>query len=198
MTVNYENAMDEALLADIAEGNRHAFSTLVNRHANRFFQVAYRVVQNREDAEDIVQDAFVALWQNPSMWDSGKGAKFTTWFFRVITNRALNVKKMKHPQTPEEMPEIADDYPIQDEQLIERGQRQWMESQIKNLPNSQQLALNLCFFEGLSNQEAAAIMGVRLKALQSLLMRAKTSLRQNAEREREKQLNNEQKWRQYG
>ncbi len=179
MTTRHMDITDEILLTHIASGNRHAFTTLVDRHATRFFRVAYRIVLNNEDAEDIVQDAFVKLWQHPNMWDATKGAKFTTWFYRVITNSALNVKKSHRLLSSSHIHEetIEDTSIATDDALMIKRHRRWIEENIKQLPDNQQLALNLCFFEELSNQEAANIMGISVKAIQSLIMRAKTTLK---------------------
>jgi RNA polymerase sigma-70 factor (ECF subfamily) len=62
--------------------------------------------------------------------------------------------------------------------LHEKSKQALLDRFIRELPERQQMALNLCFYEGLSNQEAAEVIGVKVKALQSLLMRAKTTLRE--------------------
>ncbi len=71
---------DVRLLALIAQGDRPAFAALVRRHADRFYRVAYRFCNNRQDAEDMVQAAFIKLWEKPTMWHPGRNSAFTTWF----------------------------------------------------------------------------------------------------------------------
>lgn len=174
---NVSQLEDEVLLHHIQNGSAEAFSELVARHTNKFYSVSYRFTANQEDAEDIVQDAFIKLWNKPKMWDKNKKAKFTTWFYKVVINICLDYnKKLKHLPLPEDM-EITDEKPIQDKIIDEKHKRFILERSIRELPERQQIALNLCFYEGLSNQEAANIIGINLKALQSLLMRAKASLK---------------------
>lgn len=168
---------DESLVCQIQEGSHEAFTILVERHTNRFYGIAYRLVFSKDDAEDIVQDAFLKLWNRPNLWDPGKGAKFTTWFYRVVINMCLDHrKKKKLINLPEDI-EFADEKPGADVLLDVHQQQALLERLIYELPERQQLAINLCFYEGLSNNEAAQIIGVKVKALQSLVMRAKTALK---------------------
>jgi RNA polymerase sigma-70 factor (ECF subfamily) len=88
---------DELLVYEIQEGSHDAFVELVGRHAKRFYGVAYRLLFSKNDAEDAVQQAFLRLWERRSFWDSHKGAKFTTWFYRVVVNLCLDNKRRKKP-----------------------------------------------------------------------------------------------------
>jgi RNA polymerase sigma-70 factor (ECF subfamily) len=173
---------DESLISQIQEESHEAFATLVNRHSNRFYRIAYRLVSSKDDAEDIVQDAFLKLWNRPNLWDPGRGTKFTTWFYRVVINLCLDHRKKKKLVNLSEGIEFTDEKPGADI-LFDLHQKQaLLERLICELPERQQLAINLCFYEGLSNNEAAQIIGVRVKALQSLIMRAKTTLKYKVER----------------
>jgi RNA polymerase sigma-70 factor, ECF subfamily len=169
---------DHELLALIQDGNGQAFATLVERHTERFYRLAYRYLQSKAAAEDVVQDAFVKLWENPAIWQPERNSRFTTWFYRVVVNLCLDLQKRKKPVAlDEEIPLIDDREPV-DETMMRMQEQKALEKEIAALPERQRMALNLCFDEGLSNQEAAAVMGVKLKALQSLIMRAKTTLKE--------------------
>ena len=126
----------------------------------------------------MVQDAFLKLWERPDSWRPDGGSAFTTWFYRVVVNLCLDRKKKKQTLPLADDLPVPDERPSQEENVIEFQQQKQLETQIAFLPQRQRTALNLCFYEGLSNQEAAEIMGVRLKALQSLLMRAKVTLKE--------------------
>ena len=173
---------DESLILQIQEGSHEAFAILVDRHTNRFYRIAYRLVSSRDDAEDIVQDAFLKLWNRPNLWDPGKGAKFTTWFYRVVINMCLDHRKKKKLINLSEDTEFADESPGPDVLFDVHQKQALLEQLIYELPERQQLAINLCFYEGLSNNEAAQIIGVKVKALQSLVMRAKTTLKYKVKR----------------
>lgn len=178
MTLDLSDMDDESLMLRVQSQDHQAFSLLVQRHTQRFFACAYRTLGHVQECEDVVQEAFIKLWQKPGGWDASKGVKFTTWFYRVVTNRALDVLRARKPNLgsgvldfmADERQNVAQDFQDkEDEDLIERA--------IHSLPERQRTALNLCFYEGLSQKDAAQIMGVQIKALESLLMRAKTGAR---------------------
>ena len=169
---------DHELLALVQGGSHPAFAELVQRHTERFYRLAFRYLQNKQAAEDVVQDAFLKLWEDPKKWQADKNSKFTTWFYRVVVNLCLDWQKRKRPLAlNEEMP-LIDNRESADQAMIHRQEQRVLEKEIAALPERQRTALNLCFDEGLSNQDAADAMGVNLKALQSLIMRAKTTLKE--------------------
>ena len=176
------NLDDESLIYQIQGESHEAFATLVDRHSNRFYRIAYRLVSSKDDAEDIVQEAFLKLWNRPNLWNPGKKAKFTTWFYRVVINLCFDHrKKKKMINFPEDI-EFSDENPGADVLYDVHQKQALLERFIHELPERQQLAVNLCFYEGFSNNEAAQIIGVKVKALQSLVMRAKTTLKYNVKR----------------
>jgi RNA polymerase sigma-70 factor (ECF subfamily) len=178
MAADWADKEDHELLALIQQGNGPAFGALVERHTNRFYRLAYRYLQNKEAAEDVVQDGFLRLWENPGLWQPERKTKFTTWFYRIVVNLCLDARKKKTPEPLEEPLSIVDEREPVDEMMIQAQEHRALEKEIAALPERQRMALSLCFDEGLSNQEAAEIMGVNLKALQSLIMRAKTTLKE--------------------
>ena|SRR5713226_1341077 len=175
---NWPDKDDHELLALIQDGSHHAFAELVTRHTARFYGLAYRYVQSKETAEDIVQDAFLRLWENPGKWQPDRSSKFTTWFYRIVVNLCLDWQKKKRPVELDDEISLTDDRDAMDAVLIRTQEQRILEKEIGALPERQRMALNLCFDEGLSNQEAAEVMGVNLKALQSLIMRAKATLKE--------------------
>jgi RNA polymerase sigma-70 factor (ECF subfamily) len=169
---------DHELLALVQDGSRQAFAALAERYTERFYRLAYRFLQNRATAEDVVQEAFLKLWENPASWQPERGTKFTTWFYRIVVNLCLDLKKKKTAVALENAPELIDEREAADETLMRSEEQRILEKEIAALPERQRTALNLCFDEGLSNQEAAEVMGLKIKALQSLIMRAKTTLKE--------------------
>ncbi|HEY2987827.1 MAG TPA: sigma-70 family RNA polymerase sigma factor [Candidatus Binatia bacterium] len=177
MATDWPEKDDRELLALIQAGSQPAFGALVKRHAERFYRLAYRYVQSKEAAEDIVQDAFLKLWEDPGAWRPERNSRFTTWFYRVVANLSLDWRKKKRPlPLPEDLP-LIDERATPDEAVMQAEAQRRLEREIAALPERQRTALNLCFGEGLSNQEAAEMMEVNLKALQSLIMRAKATLK---------------------
>lgn len=82
---------DITLLKRIQAGDRLAYKELINRHKDYAFTVAFRILNNREDAEEVAQDAFLQVFKNLSAFNFE--AKFTTWFYRIVFNAALMQKR---------------------------------------------------------------------------------------------------------
>jgi RNA polymerase sigma-70 factor (ECF subfamily) len=178
MPATWPEKDDHELLAHVKKGNGQAFAVLVERHTERFYRLAYRYLQSKAAAEDVVQDAFLKLWENPATWQPERNSKFTTWFYRVVVNLCLDLRKKKGAVVLDNTMELIDDRESVDESIMRAQEQHMLEKEIAALPERQRAALSLCFDEGLSNQEAAEIMGLNLKALQSLIMRAKTTLKE--------------------
>lgn len=175
---------DESLMERVKAGDHEAFSVLVMRHTSRFYVDAYRICKNEQDSEDVVQDAFLKIWRNPYVWKSDKGATFTTWFYRIVTNQAIDhYRKQKNTKGDEGLERIKDESASQEQLLSMSDEQKALEKAIAALPDRQRQALNLCFYSDFSNKEAAREMGVGLKALESLLMRAKKGIKEHLARQ---------------
>lgn len=173
---------DEELMIRIGEGDASAFSALVRRHTSRFYAAAFRIVLRREDAEDVVQDAFSKLWNGKAAWKADKGAKFTTWFYRIVVNQAmdhLGRRKRHSGAVLEDVHASAD--PDAEAMAWARQQGNAVNTALAALPERQRVAVMLFFTEGLSQKEAAEIMGVTPKAVESLVGRAKEALREKVQ-----------------
>lgn len=166
----------------VQQGNHQCFTILVERHTKMFYSASYRICQNRDMAEDVVQDSFVKLWHKPTLWHSNKKAKFTTWFYRIVVNQSIDaMRKNKKTRHINEYDHVIATTQVQqqDQQsaMEDMEQQQWLENAIQSLPERQKIALNLCIYEDISQKEAAHIMSISVKALESLLSRAKATLK---------------------
>lgn len=170
---------DESLMRLIRQESHQAFAILVRRHTDRFYAASYRLTGNANEAEDLVQDAFLKIWQRPDIWKEDKGAKFTTWFYRILVNQNIDrMRKNKSMAQDNSVLEfMPDNRATPETETAMNEEQKRMEEAIASLPERQKTALTLCFYEGLSNAEAARIMDVKVKALESLLIRAKTGLK---------------------
>jgi RNA polymerase sigma-70 factor, ECF subfamily len=167
---------DERLMRLIRDGDRLAYRTLVNRHLKRSFALARRVCGNDSEAEDIVQDSFLRIWQRRDRW-TDEGSKFTTWLYRVITNRAIDFRR--RPATDELEPDM--DPPDRRPDAVATIHRREVASRLSQaqakLPPQQRAAVALFYFNGMNAAEAAAVMDISVNALESLLKRARQQLR---------------------
>ena len=176
---------DEELMLAVCNGDQSAYQTLVRQHLNAISRYAYRILGNRKDTEDITQETFLKLWINAAKWQPEK-AKLTTWLHRITHNLCIDyLRKHGKTQTEENIEESLLNEEITDE--FQEDERQHaldanlLNSAIDQLPENQRSALMLCHYAGFSNKEAAAIMDVSLKALESSIARARRSLRTTLE-----------------
>lgn len=179
MSRAFESLGDEELMVLVDAGDANAFSTLVRRHTSRFYAAAFRVVLNKEDAEDVVQDAFSKLWNGKASWQTDRGAKFTTWFYRIVTNQALDQVAKKSRQRGTMLDEnLASDEPDAEwvAQVSEQGNA--VNAALAQLPERQRTAVMLFYNEELSQKEAAEVMGITPKAVESLIGRAREALKE--------------------
>jgi len=183
----YKDKSDAQLAELIISGNHAAFAEMVTRHTDKFFALAFRTLQDQGDAEDVVQGAFIKFWQRPQMWRADQ-AKFTTWFYRVIINACHDHRRKHTREVSVEIDEFESALPCfpSEESLASDKQdecwRQYcIESGIRSLPSSQRDAINLVVYSELPQKQAAKILGVSLKAIESLLVRAKRNLNQHIE-----------------
>jgi len=178
MSCDYSLLKDEQLLSLIDQGQRGAFSELVKRHTTKFYRVAFRMLNTKEDAEDAVQDCFLKLWATPGMWKKDKGAKFTTWFYRVVINKCQDMLKRKKEKRLEDGFDITDESDSAEDGIYNNYKARTLEESLGELSDNQKKAIILSFYEYINNKEAAKIMGLSLKAFQSLLMRGKKTLKE--------------------
>jgi len=183
-----QDETDDALMARAGRGDKAAFAVLVRRHLARATAVAQRIVGNRSDAEEVVQEAFMRCWQKAPDWQpvnrlpgekaAGERAQFATWLYRVLTNLCLDRRRRPQPVELEAAGEIADsrDDGFAETARSEIGRR--VTAAMANLPDRQRAALALCYYEGLGNIEAAAALDISIGALESLLVRARRTLRE--------------------
>ncbi|HVO04677.1 MAG TPA: RNA polymerase sigma factor [Candidatus Cybelea sp.] len=174
--VTAENS-DDGLLARVANGDRQAYRLLVDRHVDRAFGLARRVLGNKSDAEDVVQDAFLKVWQRAGQWQPGR-AQFSTWLYRVVVNRCLDLKRKPITAALDNVAEQSDDRPDAYEDIVARQRQARIAAAVAALPERQRTAIALSYTAGLSNAAAAASMEISVKAFESLLVRAKRELRE--------------------
>lgn len=167
---------DAAIVARAGAGDARAFATLVDRHLAMVHRLAWRSLGSDADAQDVAQDTFLRAFRQLPQWRSGQ-ARFSTWLYRVAFNLCQDRLRRRHEHVPVDDIELPDPDPAP-ERMLENAQRQLrVVDAIAALPQRQREALLLCHYEGQSNTQAAAVLEVSVEALESLLARARRSLR---------------------
>ena len=169
---------DAALMQKIACGDGRAFEKLVQRHLPRSVRMAARITGSATEAEDAVQEAFIRVWKHAAVWESPEaaGAQFSTWFYRIVLNLCIDYKRKRTFAPIEEIMEPDDGRDNAEANLQRRELSERVRNAVNRLPDRQRAAFVLCFYEECSNKEAAAILDISVKALESLLVRARKTL----------------------
>ena len=184
-----EPPSEETRLVDAARtGDIKAFESLVRRYDRNVFRIAQHITQNREDAEDVVQDAFLKAYQNLGQFQGQ--SKFYTWLVRIAVNEALMRLRRRRPErmisldedvkTEEDsMPrEVADWSPNPEQQYSQAELKEILGKTIQGLPPSFRTVFVLRDVEGLSTEETAATLDLSVPAVKSRLLRARLQLRE--------------------
>lgn len=175
------NESDAVLLAAVAGGDPDAFRRLVDRHLPQVLRVARRMLGDAAEADDVGQDVLLRLWRNAASIEVSAGG-LGGWLYRVTTNAALDRLRARKPQSSDGLDELQVP-PDQFQDLANRDLAARVEAALQSLPERQRLALVLCHYEGMTMQEAGAIIGASEEGIESLLSRGRRTLRKNLESE---------------
>jgi RNA polymerase sigma-70 factor, ECF subfamily len=173
--IGTSEAADEELMLRIAGGDELAFRRLSERYAAKSFALARRIITNDDDAEEIVQEALLRVWTSAARWRHE--AAFPTWLYRIIVNLCLNRRRQKTFAPLEASGDPVDPSASAIEQLERTQSDKIIAQSIAGLPERQRTVLILTYYEELSNADTAAIMDTTVSSVESLLVRAKRTLR---------------------
>ena len=183
---------DIALATEAKQGDKGAFTELVNHYAQRVFRVARHITKNDQDAEDVLQDTFLKAYSHLGQFEGN--AKFYTWIVRVAVNEALmRMRRGKNRVTVSLDQELeTSDGAIQrelpaetespEESLSRTELRESLTQAIDSLSEIYRPVFVLRDVEGLSTEETAEMLNLSLPAVKSRLLRARLQLRQKLRR----------------
>lgn len=173
----FQQMTDAGLLEAAARGNHAAFAQIVSRHFQPVYRLVWRMTGGAADAEDIAQEVFVKLWKNPGQ--VREAAALKGWLMRVASNGVIDRSRKPRSAPLEDAPEQPDPAARPDAPLDRQEAARLVDQRIAELPERQRQALSLVYFEAMSNIEAASVMEVSVDALESLLARARRSLKES-------------------
>ena len=176
-SLDFQICTDAELTTAVCAQNQQAFTVLISRHYQAVYRVAWRSCRNDADSEDVTQEAFLKLWNNPSQLRDGNAVK--GWLMRVASNLVMDKFRQKPMQDIAAALHVADQALPADAKLDHTQVAARIDTEIANLPERQRLALTMVHFEHLTNIAAAAAMEISVDALESLLARARRALKAN-------------------
>ena len=178
---------DRELVRLAKKGDTRAFGKLMLEYQNKIYRLARRMTETDEDAEDVLQEAFIKAFKSLSGF-KGK-SKFSTWLYRITVNLALmKLRRKKIDSVSLDEPVATDEGSVQREiedeaigpleELIESESMEVLDEAINDLPKSYRAVFVLRHVEGLSTEETARIVGISVPAVKSRLHRTRLMLRE--------------------
>lgn len=180
------DALVNKRIKQVLKGDQNAFSDIVNLYQNRLYQVCYRMLGNKHEAEDIAQEAFVRAYTNLHTFDQKR--KFSTWLYRIATNLCIDRIRKKKPDYYldaevagtdglDMYSQIAADDQLPEEQLEQMELQDRIQYEISRLPDKYRSAIVLKYMEELSLQEISEILDLPLGTVKTRIHRGREALR---------------------
>ncbi len=177
---------DAAIIAQLAARDADALRSVIGAHGAALHRIAYRMTHDAHEAEDIAQEAMLKLWDNAAKLEARAQAgnlNLAAWLKRVTINLSIDRLRKGKRIAGSDIPESADESPLADAQIEEAQSQSQTRQLVESLPERQRAAIVLTYYEELPNADAASVMEMQLKAFESLLHRARASLRKAFEAE---------------
>jgi RNA polymerase sigma-70 factor (ECF subfamily) len=167
---------ERELIERTLAGDDAAFGDLVGRHQRSVFNIAYRMLGNREEANDAAQEAFWRAYRNLGGFDLDR--PLGPWLYRIVTNLSLNRLRRNPPPTIgiDAPPAVPDASPGPPERLLQAETQNRIRRAILALPPPDRMVIELRHFQALSYEEIASVTGATVSSVKSRLFRARRRL----------------------
>jgi RNA polymerase sigma-70 factor (ECF subfamily) len=170
----------EKAVSRVLSGDRAAFQLIVDATSQKLVRLGARIMGNRADAEDVVQEAYVKAYRALTTGEFDRRSSTATWLYRIVVNGAIDAKRSRQRRgqaSDEQVDPGWDGAALAEARIALAELDEWLDT----LPTDQRAALVLQSMEGLNNTEIAKIMGVSEGAVEQRLVRARATLRQKRE-----------------
>lgn len=179
-----DNQKDINLLNRIRTGDKSAYAALINRHKDYAFTVAYRILNSREDAEEVAQDAFMQVFG--ALQSFNAESKFTTWFYRIIFNAAL-MQKRKNRVESVDIETSSEAFLVSHssdsaEDLRKNERKSAIQKALQNLSADDSMMITLFYLKELSLEEIAEITKISAETAKVKIHRARKRLAEEMKR----------------
>ena len=171
------DAQETEAIGRVQAGDAAAFDLLVRRYMGSAYAVAYRVLGHRQDAEDVVQEAFLAALANIQSFDTSR--PFRPWFHRIVVTRGLNFRKSRSRRSTEVLDDawMASEAPGPAVDAERAGLQAAVAAALRQLPERQRMVVQLFELDGFSGAEIAAMLGLSAGTVRWYLHEARQALR---------------------
>lgn len=154
------------------------FEILVDRYQQPFFRASYRILKQREDAEDATQEAFIKMYRFGEKFQKQEGVEFKSWAYKILVNTSLNFYRKKYHtleflEAPEDMPEVKEEKNSIIDGVIQKEKHAFIAGVFEKMPAQFQTILSQYYFDDKSYKSIAIAENIPLSTLKTRLFRAK-------------------------
>jgi len=174
-----EPESDDALLAALERGEPDALAEMYDRYASLMTAIAYRLLNNRRDAEDLVHDVFLEAWQKADTYDAQRGS-VRSWLMVRLRSRATDRKRTLATARSRSVLLDVPDQTAGEDEVFELARQAGTHSLLESLDTEQRRVVNLAYFEGLTSRDIAKRCSLPVGTVKSRLSRAIARLREQA------------------
>lgn len=171
------NKTDEELMVLVAKTDEKAYNVLLRRFLPLATSYTHKVINNLSYEDEVIQDTFLRLWKYAKKYKKSNGS-VKTWFYKILSNSCRTfLKSKKHHLNLDEAKHIEDINTNIEKTAIVKQENTFLRKKISSLNSREQQAIILNYFEDYSNKETADLMGISVKAVETLLVRARRKLK---------------------
>jgi RNA polymerase sigma-70 factor, ECF subfamily len=173
---------DEDLMPLVERKDAAAFEIVYDRHGGPAYSLAYRIVGDRQVAEEVTQEAFLSVWRSGARFDRARGS-VRTWLLGVVRNRAIDVLRREAGRAPtvslelDTVPEQESRFEPTDAEALRRESGREVRGALRDLPEDQLKVVQLAYFGGLSHSEIADVLGMPLGTVKGRMRLAMEKMR---------------------
>jgi RNA polymerase sigma-70 factor (ECF subfamily) len=173
---------DEDLMQLVRQGDNAAFACIYERHSTAAFSLAYRMTQNRNAAEDVVQESFLSLWRSNARYDRARGS-VRTWVLGIVHNRAIDAlrRSIGHDKRRASDEGLEERFEARDRTDVEAGRREEareVRTALQELPADQSRVIELAYYGGFTNSEIATMLDTPIGTVKGRMRLGLKKLRQ--------------------
>jgi RNA polymerase sigma-70 factor (ECF subfamily) len=167
----------DELLSRVALADRAAFDTLYQRTAPRLFGVALRILHDRNDAEDVLQESFIKIWRRGALYMSTEDGAPLQWLTSVVRNTAIDWRRRRRFLNADPAIDVADDAPTPEAAAVQSGEARLLINCLETLGVEKARLIRTAYFTGMTYAELSAAEGTPLGTMKSWMRRALARLR---------------------
>ncbi|MBX4929688.1 sigma-70 family RNA polymerase sigma factor [Rhizobium binae] len=171
------------LISRVALGDRRAFAALYNQTAPKLFSICLRILKDRAEAEEVLQEVYISIWQRARSFQAASGTS-SAWLSAIARNRSIDVLRARKPIADElgSADDLADSALDPEMQTVTKDEGRRIDTCMEELEADRAVAVKRAYVEGLSYQELADQFGVPLNTMRTWLRRSLLKLRECMER----------------